>query len=384
MPSSQPQSQITTLSIRCERTIPSLSNKELRSSCEHVFATGVFFNRGLWKVTFKDEKDAITALEKLKELLEPLGYEVSSVSKKNTASSAGTASSTFVARVGDGSREERKPLPTLSKSYVTNLILAKTESANYKAAGILCWRRRTNSLKGTEIDILLGLEKRKGEGIVLSALAGKREYGVKGDLDSAETAMREFWEESGMLFDSDWKEHVLEIFRNKTSESATASATTTEADELVSKLSILTLDQTTQPPSVGIKCIWIQRAKMVLYCIEDKVLFQPTLKEDITSLHLKVVQQREEEKKRGIALEQVDIMLGLRWVSLDSLLALDRHGAGVLSCESCNCLNLSLGSSSDGFLTLGTFAMDLFCVPANRVRSALESIQKEVSKAASR
>jgi len=354
---------MTTLSVRCELTIPSLSNKELRSVCENVSAIGVFFNRGSWKITFKEESAAISALEKLKELLVPMGYDVSSVSK-------GLA----LARVGEGSGEE---IINLSKSYVTNLSLGKTESTNYKAAGILCWRRRTNRLNGIEIDILLGLEKRKGEGIVLSALAGKREYGVKGDIDSAETAVREFWEESGMMFDNDWKEHVKEIFRKKTSKSA---ITTNQADELVSKMSVLSLDQTMQP-SFGIKCLWIHRAKMVLYCIEDNVLFQPSLKEDITSLHLQVVQQREEEKKRGIALDQTDVMLGLRWVSLNSLLALDRRGAGMLSCDSCNCLHTSLGSS-DGFLSLGTFAMELFCVPANGVRSALESIQKEVSKEA--
>jgi hypothetical protein len=372
---------MTTLSVRCELTIPSLSNKELRSICENVSAIGVFFNRGSWKITFKEEKDAITALEKLKELLVPKGYEVSSVSRSLASSDGATAPITSFARVGDGSGEERI---NLSKSYVTNLSLGKTESRNYKAAGILCWRRRTNSFNGIEIDILLGLEKRKGEGIVLSVLAGKREYGLKGDIDSADTAVREFWEESGMLFDNDWKERVKEIFRKKTSESATALIANDEADELVSKfskLSVLSLDQTLQP-SFGIKCLWIQRAKMVLYCIEDNVLLQPLLKEDITHLHLQVVQQREEEQKRGIALDQVDIMLGLRWVSLNSLLALDRRGAGVLSCESCNCLNSSLGSSVDGFLSLGTFAMELFCVPANRVRSALESIQKEVSKAA--
>ena len=184
-------------------------------------------------------------------MLVPKGYEVSSVSKGLASSDGATAPITSFARVGDGSGEERI---NLSKSYVTNLSLGKTESRNYKAAGILCWRRRTNSFNGIEIDILLGLEKRKGEGIVLSALAGKRKYGFKGDIDSAETAVREFWEESGMLFDNDWKERVKEIFRKKTSESATALITTSETDELelVSKLSVLSLDQTIQP-SFGIK-----------------------------------------------------------------------------------------------------------------------------------
>ena len=353
------------LNIRCNLSVPSLTNNELRRICEDAKAIGCFFNRGKWKVVFKDVDTQGSAFITLSEKLEPLGYTIqlpNKVASSSSSLSSSSSSSSSSAASAAGSLED-KAAPLLAKSYISTTALGSQEAMHYKAAGVICWRRRKNEHDANDIDVLLGLERRKGEAgrVVLSALAGKRE---KGDVDSEETAVREFWEESGMLYDSDWKKRVLGLVRKKPNTD----------DDIVTKLEELSLSPSrisSASLNEGIKSIWVQRAKMVIYTIEDKD-FLP--KDDIVELHAEKAKQREEEKALGKG-DKVDVMLGLRWVSLRALLAVDRHGPGLLSCEACGCSKTSTGVD-DGFLPLGKFAIDLFCVHDNKVRKALESILK--------
>jgi len=356
--------------LQCELSKPLLSNKELRRICEESMSIGCMFHRGKWRVIYKDIDAQKLGEVTLREKLEPLGYTITSMNQTKTStpssSTVTTTTTTSASASSAAGSGEEKLTPSLAKSYVSTAPLGSQEELHFKAAGIICWRRRKNAREAFDIDVLLGLERRKGEAgrVVLSALAGKRE---KGDVDSADTAVREFWEESGMLFDSEWKKGVLELLRKKPNND----------DDIVTKLKEMTLSSSRLSSSSyeGIKSIWVQRAKMVLYTIEDTFLL-PT--DDIVTLHAEKAKQREEEKMHGRG-DKVDVMLGLRWVSLRALLSVDRHGPGLLSSDACGCSRTSTGVD-DGFLPLGKFAIELFCANENGVRRALESTLKEVSK----
>jgi hypothetical protein len=356
--------------LQCELSKPLLSNKELRRICDESMSIGCMFHRGKWRVMYQDIDAQKLGEVTLREKLEPLGYSViqpvtsMNQTKVYTPSSSTITTTTSSASSAAGSGEE-KLTPSLAKSYVSTAPLGSQEELHFKAAGIICWRRRKNAREAFDIDVLLGLERRKGEAgrVVLSALAGKRE---KEDVDSADTAVREFWEESGMLYDSEWKKGALELLRKKPNND----------DDIVTKLKEMTLSSSrlSSLSNEGIKSIWVQRAKMVLYMMEDITFLPPT--DDIVTLHAEKAKQREEEKMHGRG-DKFDVMLGLRWVSLRALLSVDRHGPGLLSSDACGCSKTSIGVD-DGFLPLGKFAKELFCVNENGVRRAMESTLKEV------
>ena len=79
-------------------------------------------------------------------------------------------------------------------TYVAHA-LHEEEAANFRAGGVLPWRRR----RGGAVEVLLGAERRKSEGRVLSFCAGKRE----GDEAAPRCGAREFAEECGVLFGAD-------------------------------------------------------------------------------------------------------------------------------------------------------------------------------------
>lgn len=82
---------------------------------------------------------------------------------------------------------------------------------DYVCAGIIPYRKRIAKSGKSVTDVLMGVEwRKKDEAYVWNFLSGRREATDSGP---EETAVREFWEESGKCFDSRWCDTTLELIR---------------------------------------------------------------------------------------------------------------------------------------------------------------------------
>lgn len=82
---------------------------------------------------------------------------------------------------------------------------------DYVCAGIIPYRKRIAKSGKSVTDVLMGVEwRKKDEAYVWNFLSGRRE---STDAGPEETAVREFWEESGKCFDSTWCNATLDLIR---------------------------------------------------------------------------------------------------------------------------------------------------------------------------
>jgi hypothetical protein len=266
------------------------------------------------RVTFSTTLAAQHALSRLPAVLQQKGYE------------------------GVRADPPRAPQPKLAETYAAP-VLNRAEHESYKAAGLLPFRVGT----GGAVEVLLGLEERDGE-LCLGFLAGKRE---PADAHAGVTAVREFWEESGMVMGSSFVERLSSQLAPISTEGGGAAAATTAAvaasaaassetsplaavAALTDSMAALSVTARASPASAspsGAFCLWILQAKMALFVLPwDRVsAHADSATADIVQLHADFLAARRSEADL-LASTGVDIMRSLHWLPLQAVMAASAGG----------------------------------------------------------
>lgn len=237
-----------------------------------------------------------------------------------------------------------------ASSYVSSAARGCDVRGGYAAAALLPWRRSDDGRAA----VLLGVERRRKEGVVLTMLAGKVDAP---DADALVTAVREFDEESGGFLGAAWQRETLAALGCRfgagvgasaggASETAALAASAADGsvaalDAALSALSLSPSRADTCPPTntttraasspqksdafrpgAESAVAWAPGWRGLIFCVPAAALgaaFQPGADPDVRARHAAAV--------AAAGARSTENMLSLEWVPVRDLLAAGRGSA---------------------------------------------------------